>query len=210
MLVNIDIKLSILASKWAPSSKKFALGSSCSTLALGFYNTYEKCWTISSRDHNSKNPIVAAPISTLCFHPSSNLIAVGTVDFSLKIVTSSLKKSKNEFILASKVEDDSYKGPFENIDSLFEIIYSVDNLGGWINYISFENNGNSLLVLPHLNHIKVLDIADNEKVVMQEEDIRWNGLPFLNGYINQNKDLILGGFDKKVAKFSKRGKPSTI
>ena len=61
------------------------------------------------------------------------------------------------------------------------------------------------MVLPHLNHIKVLDIAENEKVVMQEEDIRWTGLPFLNGYINQNKDIILGGFDKKVAKFTKKG-----
>jgi len=38
MLVNIDIKLSILAAKWSYSSKKFALGSSCHTLAIGFYN----------------------------------------------------------------------------------------------------------------------------------------------------------------------------
>ncbi len=38
MLVNIDIRLSILVSKWAPSTKKFALGSSCCTLALGFYS----------------------------------------------------------------------------------------------------------------------------------------------------------------------------
>ncbi len=38
MLVNIDIKLSILSSKWAPSCKKIALGSSCSTLAIGYYN----------------------------------------------------------------------------------------------------------------------------------------------------------------------------
>lgn len=39
MLVNIDIKLSILCVKWAPSTKKFALGSSCNTVAVGFYNT---------------------------------------------------------------------------------------------------------------------------------------------------------------------------
>lgn len=39
MLVNIDIKLSILCVKWAPSAKKFALGSSCNTVAVGFYNT---------------------------------------------------------------------------------------------------------------------------------------------------------------------------
>ena len=38
MLVNIDIKLSIVVSKWAPSAKKFALGSTCNTIALGFFN----------------------------------------------------------------------------------------------------------------------------------------------------------------------------
>ena len=38
LLVNIDIKLCILCAKWAPSSKKFALGASCRTLGFGFYN----------------------------------------------------------------------------------------------------------------------------------------------------------------------------
>lgn len=38
MLVNIDIKLSILCIKWAPSGKKFGLGASCNTVAIGFNN----------------------------------------------------------------------------------------------------------------------------------------------------------------------------
>lgn len=38
MLVNIDIKLSILVSRWAPSAKKFALGSTCNTLAVSYFN----------------------------------------------------------------------------------------------------------------------------------------------------------------------------
>ncbi len=98
MLVNIDVKLSILVSKWAPNGKKFALGSSCNSLALGFFNSSLKCWNIMFRDHTMKNPITTSPVTTLCFHPSSNLIAVGSADFKVKIVTFSLKKSKNDFI----------------------------------------------------------------------------------------------------------------
>jgi len=45
MLVNIDVKLSVMACKWAPSCKKFALGSCPNTLILGFYNSSIKCWT---------------------------------------------------------------------------------------------------------------------------------------------------------------------
>jgi actin related protein 2/3 complex, subunit 1A/1B len=207
MLVNIDIKLSILTSKWAPNTKKFALGSACNTIALGFYNVDEHCWTVSTRNHNSKNPISTSPITTLCFHPSSNILAVGTADFTVKIVTSSFKKSKDPMVIKSKVEEDSsYKGPFDDVDSLFEILFTLENVGGWINYISFENNGSNVLILPHLNRIKILHIGTSSKIVEQEEEIRWNGLPFLSGYITQNRDLILGGFDKKVAKFSNKSK----
>jgi actin related protein 2/3 complex subunit 1A/1B len=38
MLVNIDIKLSILVARWAPSARKFAMGSSCNTLAISYFN----------------------------------------------------------------------------------------------------------------------------------------------------------------------------
>lgn len=38
MLVKIDIKLAIMACKWAPSCKKFALGSCPNTVTIGFYS----------------------------------------------------------------------------------------------------------------------------------------------------------------------------
>ena len=158
-LVNIDIKLSILVSKWAPSGKKFALGSACNTIALGFYNIEEHCWTVSTRNHHSKNPISTSPIITVCFHPSSNLLAIGTADFKVRVVTASFKKTKDQTIIKSKVEENSYKGPYDQIDTLFEILFTIENVGAWVNHISFEDNGNSLLILPHSNHIKVLEIS---------------------------------------------------
>ena len=54
-----------------------------------------------------------------------------------------------------------YSGPFAKVDSLFEILYTFENLGGWINFVSFQNSGNSLIVLPHTNHIKIYEIAEN-------------------------------------------------
>ena len=89
MLVNIDLKLSILVSKWSPNPKKFALGSGCCTLALGFYSLEEKCWVVRAKSNFTK-----APITTLSFHPSSNILAIGAADFSIKIITSSFKGSK--------------------------------------------------------------------------------------------------------------------
>jgi len=102
--------------------------------------------------------------------------------------------------------NNNYNGPFSKVDSLFEVLFTTENMGGWINFVSFQNAGSSLIVLPHTNHIKIYDIAENEKIVVGEEDIRWNGLPFLSGYITKNKELILAGYDKKIARFAKKGK----
>lgn len=199
MLVNIDIKLSILCIKWAPNGKKFALGASCNSLAFGFYNVESMCWTAASKDKFCKSPIIS-----LSFHPSSNLVAIGSTDNSVKLISSSFRSSKDEFVQKSDVEDNSYQGPFAGINTLFEVLYTIENLSGWVNHISWELNGSFLLILPHSNHIKILDVADQQgKVAANEIDIKWNGLPFLNGYISDKGVLYCGGFDKKVAVFNR-------
>lgn len=37
-------------------------------------------------------------------------------------------------------------------------------------------------------------------------DVKWNGLPFLSGYISNKGILYAGGFDKKVAVFNRSGR----
>lgn len=98
MLVNIDAKLSILACKWAPSCKKFALAACPTSLIFGYYNVETTCWTGLVRDK-----IVNVPIVSIDFHPSCSLIAIGSVDGSVKIVSSSFKSQTDKLILESKV-----------------------------------------------------------------------------------------------------------
>lgn len=107
MLVNIDVKLSVLACRWAPSCRKFALGSCPSSLTFCYFSPEANCWAAAVKDNLFK-----APITTLDFHPSSNIIAVGTVDSIVHLVTCSFKKSSDEQILKAKIEDYPYNGPF--------------------------------------------------------------------------------------------------
>lgn len=86
----------------------------------------------------TRSNLVKAPITTLSFHPSSNLLALGSADFSIKVVSSSFKNSKNDLVIQSKVENYQYNGAFKNVESMFDVIFAIDNLGGWINHISFE------------------------------------------------------------------------
>ena len=94
MLANIDVRLSILACKWAPSCKKFALAACPTSLIVGYYNIEGACWTGLVKDK-----IVNAPIVSVDFHPSCNLIAIGSVDGSVKIVTSSFKSKTDKLVI---------------------------------------------------------------------------------------------------------------
>lgn len=59
-------------------------------------------------------------------------------------------------------------------------------------------------MLPHSNHVKLYDIHESgDKLTTKEIDIKWNGLPFLSGYISDKGILYAGGYDKKVAAFNK-------
>lgn len=107
MLANLDAKLSILACKWAPSCKKFALAACPTSLIVGYYNIEGACWTGLTKDK-----IVSVPIVSVDFHPSCNLIALGSVDGSVKIVSSSFKSQTDKFIIQSKVDNYPYTGPF--------------------------------------------------------------------------------------------------
>ena len=138
-------------------------------------------------------------------------MAVGSSDSSVRIVTCNFKRSKDPFVQKSDIEDSNYQGPFQGVDSLFETLVVMEDIGGWVNHLSFELNGSFLLVFPHSNHFKVFDIADEGgKVGLKDIDIKWNGLPFSGGYISDKGILFAGGFDRKVAVFTKSSSNSHL
>ena len=65
MLVNIDVRLSIMACKWAQSCKKFALASLPTSLIIGYYSPELKAWTAVVKEKIANNPIVS-----IDFHPT--------------------------------------------------------------------------------------------------------------------------------------------
>lgn len=88
---------------------------------------------------------------------------MGSSDNSVKIVSCSFKQSKDPFVQKSDVEDKHYHGPFQNIDTLFDTLYAIDDVGGWVNHLSFELNGSFLLILPHNTEFRLLDIGESGK-----------------------------------------------
>lgn len=88
-LANLSNKLSIIYSLWAPDGNKFAIGTSCKSVYIGSYNHEDNFWSGLLLKPKDKNPIQST-ISALAFHKSGNLLAIGSTDCSLRVVTCSL------------------------------------------------------------------------------------------------------------------------
>ncbi len=91
------------------------------------------------------------------------------------------------------------------MQTLWEVLHTIDNLGGWVNHVSFENQGKEFLLLTHGPLPRVYSVG-GAKVLDKESKVNWNNLPFMNGYLTSNGFLVAAGYDNKVALFKKKGK----
>lgn len=78
-------KLGCLKCCWSPNGKKFAVGCGDHRVYIGYFDTHNNWWSTLA----IKGP--KASISAINFHPSSKAIAIGSMDFTLRIVTINLK-----------------------------------------------------------------------------------------------------------------------
>lgn len=55
---------------------------------------------------------------------------------------------------------DKYQGTYGNINTFGEVLLIIPNLEGWINNISFANDVNEVVVIPHNNSVYTYTIPE--------------------------------------------------
>ncbi len=85
----------------------------------------------------------AASVTSVTFHPSGFVAAVGSADYSIRIVTTYLEEAGDDKL--------SYKGPFENIKSFGDELYKIKNAGSWVESLRWNDAGTLLAAAGKLN-----------------------------------------------------------
>jgi actin related protein 2/3 complex subunit 1A/1B len=206
LVYSSQSKLSIIRGVWSPNGKKFAIGSSCKKLFVARYDPFLKMWvTVWLRV--KEDVAFKSTVNTVRFHCSGRVVAAGSTDFTLKVVTAFLD-TKNPDPNAEQmplVEDYDYKGPFEKVTSMGEVLLNISNVQGWINDIAFGLKSEDLLVALHSNQLFVKKLSEAENKNEPDSFILWKGLPF-NSLLPLNADTILAaGFDNRVGVFKRKG-----
>lgn len=85
-LVYCQNKLSVLHGEWSPNGKKFAMGTSCKRAFVGYYETEQQLWsTIQIKFKEGAD--FQSSVTVIRFHQSGRVMAVGSADFSIKVIT---------------------------------------------------------------------------------------------------------------------------
>ena len=85
------------------------------------------------------------------FHPSCRLVATGSADRQFKVFTCYVNKTRKTDnpdggdgeIVYSDDNNDDYNGPFDDIETFGECLFSVKANTSWINAVAFSPCGNN-------------------------------------------------------------------
>ena len=98
-LVIIENQRSALVGVWSKNGKKFGVGSGDHRAFIGYYDPKQSWWITGFK----------SSVISISFHPSNKVIACGSSDFSLKIITACIVEQN---VYLPEHDDLNYKGPF--------------------------------------------------------------------------------------------------
>ena len=89
LVYSAQSKLSIIRGMWSPNGKKFVIGSSCKRLFVAKYDPNLVMW-VTLWLKVKEEYAFQSTVNSVRFHGSGRVVAAGSTDFSLKIVTAFL------------------------------------------------------------------------------------------------------------------------
>jgi actin related protein 2/3 complex subunit 1A/1B len=171
---SIDNRLGLSCCDWSGNGLKFAVGTNCHNVFVGFRSELNNWMSI---------PLGKCKSSVLAvrFHPSGRLLGVCSADHTFKLVTC----CQPEF------DDKTYAGTFADLADSGRELFN-DSLGSWVNDCTFSPAGDTLIVLTQAN--SVFSFALPSLTLTETE---WRGLPLMAAVFAEG-GLMVAGYDRKV------------
>ena len=153
-LVVLRLNRAVTCGSWAPSEKKFAVGSGAKSVSVCYYEP-ENNWYVSKlikKKHSST-------VTGVSWHGSGALLATSSTDGKIRVFTA----------IVRGVDDSSMgKMPLFSClgskDHFGECLYEFGVGGAWVHGVTWSPSGNALAAVSHSSmvyHISGIDINQN-------------------------------------------------
>jgi len=185
-----------LDAKWNMRGDKFCVGASSGNVFVGTFSKENNFWVAHPV---SKKPLHKASVVQVVFDSlSSRVVASCSLDGTCQITS----------CFEEELDKSSTSGPFGSVSSYGDTLLSV-SCNGWINFVSFSPNCNTICYGTHdceLNFADVSDVATSAgKSKPKADKLMLKGNPLLSGIFISDDKIVGTGFDKVPYLFKKTG-----
>lgn len=161
MLVHLRINRAATCVRWSPLENKFAVGSGARLISVCYFES-ENDWWVSK---HIKKPI-RSTVTSLDWHPNNVLLVAGSTDYKARIFSGYIKA----------IEDQPAPTPWGTrmpFGQLMAEFGAGGGGGGWVNNVSFSEDGSRVCWVGHNSTINVASAGGTMTSVKTEF------LPFL-------------------------------
>eukprot|EP01016_Furgasonia_blochmanni_P034591 TRINITY_DN3756_c0_g1_i1.p1 TRINITY_DN3756_c0_g1~~TRINITY_DN3756_c0_g1_i1.p1 ORF type:complete len:271 (-),score=44.27 TRINITY_DN3756_c0_g1_i1:427-1239(-) len=136
-LVLIKQRRAVLCGCWDPSGNKFVAGTGTHQVFVGCYESKYEWWQALPAIDTKKFPGFKSSVLCVAFHPSGRVIAAGSSDNTVKIITAYIKEVDGNQPAGGTV--------FADVTTFGTVLHNVD-LDAWVEAIAFSPSGAYLSV----------------------------------------------------------------
>uniref|UniRef100_A0A8B9Y6P0 Actin-related protein 2/3 complex subunit n=1 Tax=Bos mutus grunniens TaxID=30521 RepID=A0A8B9Y6P0_BOSMU len=176
-LVILRINRAARCVRWAPSEKKFAVGSGSRVTSICYFEQENDWWVCK----HIKKPIRSTVLS-LDWHPNNVLLAAGSCDFKCRIFSAYIKE----------VEERPAPTPWGSKMPFGELMmFESSSSCGWVHGVCFSANGSRVAWVSHDSTVCLAD-ADKKMAVAT---LASETLPLLAVTFIMENSLVAAGHD---------------
>jgi actin related protein 2/3 complex subunit 1A/1B len=184
----------ILDGCWSPSGRKFAVGSAAKRAFVGYYEPANKWW------NSIKITGFSASVMTVKFHPNERVLAIGSADHSVKVVS------------CYWPELDKEPGPAPNFKAMTKefasVLWELKDAGGWVENLAWNKEGTTLAMAVHDGSIQSVDVAGDDS--FSALTTRYvDELPFRNLIFHTKDEILAAGQQSFVFVYDKAAPESS-
>ncbi|XP_019827181.2 actin-related protein 2/3 complex subunit 1B [Bos indicus] len=195
-LVILRINRAARCVRWAPSEKKFAVGSGSPVISICHFEQENDWWVCK----HIKKPIRSTVLS-LDWHPNNVLLAAGSCDFKCRIFSAYIKE----------VEERPAPTPWGSKMPFGELMFESSSSCGWVHGVCFSANGSRVAWVSHDSTVCLAD-ADKKMAVatLASETLPLLAVTFIteNSLVAEGHDCfpVLFTYDSAAGKLSFGGR----
>eukprot|EP01016_Furgasonia_blochmanni_P004402 TRINITY_DN1170_c0_g1_i1.p1 TRINITY_DN1170_c0_g1~~TRINITY_DN1170_c0_g1_i1.p1 ORF type:complete len:422 (-),score=63.91 TRINITY_DN1170_c0_g1_i1:559-1824(-) len=195
--VEMDHKRAVLCGQWDRFGDKFVVATGTNQVFVGFFEKRSSTWKTAPVIDSRKHSGFKSTVLCVAFHPSSRVVAAGSSDHTVKIMTCYIDEIDRNYAVSDSVVC------FSDVKSFGEVLFNFD-FDSSVHSLMFSPKGNALALTSNNNFIGCVKTTSDQKFEVGGMMVK--GYPFLSVCFVDEERILAGGYANVPVTYKTSGK----